>query len=159
MMTVAWVIVLGLLILYFSNWESNRYNPNQKPNSQQNDSANIVRLQRNRHHHYITNGTINQQPVTFLLDTGATDVVIAENLAAQLNLKKGADQFAITANGTIKVYRTMIPELRIGSITLTNIRASINPAMRDTEILLGMSALKDIEFTQRGEQLTLKQYR
>jgi len=65
----------------------------------------------------------------------------------------------MTANGTITVHNTTLATLSIGNITLSNVSASINPAMHDLEILLGMSALKDIEFTQRGDQLTLKQYR
>jgi len=38
------------------------------------------------------------------------------------------------------------------------VRASINPAMQASQILLGMSALKQIEFIQRGDSLTLTQY-
>jgi len=36
--------------------------------------------------------------------------------------------------------------------------ASINPAMGQQEVLLGMSFLKHLEFTQRGNTLTLRQY-
>ena len=36
------------------------------------------------------------------------------------------------------------------------IGASINPGMHDMDILLGMSVLKHVEFTQRGDTLILK---
>jgi aspartyl protease family protein len=59
----------------------------------------------------------------------------------------------------VTVFDTQLDQLSIGDITLKNVNASINPSMDMGEILLGMSALKEIEFTQRGDQLTLKQYR
>jgi len=159
MIILAWCAVLGLLVLFFGHWESIAYNPNQTPSSQQSSTENTVVLQRNRYHHYVTQGAINQTEVTFLLDTGATDVVIPEHIADDLGLQKGRQQQALTANGVITVYGTRLTQLAIGDITLNNVNASINPAMKNDEILLGMSALKSIEFTQRGDQLTLKQYR
>jgi aspartyl protease family protein len=160
MMVLAWAVLLGLLITFFSHWEQQAYNPNASPTSTQDAAENTVTLQRNRYHHYVTTGTINDHSVVFLLDTGASDVVIPEALANAIGLSKGAAEYARTANGTITVYKTQLQQLTIGRITLHNISASINPAMKKYEgILLGMSALKNIEFTQRGDQLTLRQYR
>jgi aspartyl protease family protein len=73
-------------------------------------------------------------------------------------LTRGVPGQAITANGTVDVYSTMIDRLQIGSITLFQVRASINMGMEQDQILLGMSALKNIEFTHRDGTLTLKQY-
>ena len=61
-----------------------------------------------------------------------------------------------TANGSLRVAQTYINELKLGDIRLTNVRANLNPGMQDNEILLGMSALKQLEFTQRGDWLILK---
>jgi len=158
MMALAWAVILGLLMMFFYHWEQNAYNPNTQPESSTTDTLNRVILERNKYHHYITQGKINDDNVIFLLDTGASDVVIPEALAATLKLKKGARHYANTANGTIDIYRTQIQQLSIGNITLYNVNASINPHMNGMEVLLGMSALKNIEFTQRGNQLTLKQY-
>ena len=122
MMMLAWVVLLGLLAFGFSRWENNAFNPNLSPESAQNSTANTVILQRNRYHHYVTQGTINDKSVVFLLDTGATDVVIPEAIANNIGLSKGAQQFARTANGTITVYKATLQQLTIGSITLYNIR-------------------------------------
>ena len=159
MMLLAWAIILGLLIMYFSSLEENAYNPNSHPDGDQTATVNTVILKRNRYDHYVTKGLINQQSVVFLLDTGASDVVLPEEIAKTLNLTRGTAKYANTANGTITVYNTRLNELTIGTITLYDVEASINPFMDGNEILLGMSALRDIEFTQRGQQLTLKQYR
>jgi len=47
--------------------------------------------------------------------------------------------------------------LQIGDIVLDNVKASIIPTMQGEEILLGMSALKQVEFRQKGDFLTLIQ--
>jgi aspartyl protease family protein len=115
-------------------------------------------LTSNHQHHYVAPGFINNQPVIFMLDTGASDVVIPQPLARRLGLKARGSSLAQTANGVITVHGTLLDSLQLGPITLHNVRASINPAMRDQEILLGMSALRQLEFSQRDGQLTIRQH-
>ena len=158
MLIMAWLVALGLLTLFFNRWEENRNNPNQSPNASENNGIREVILEGNRRHHYLANGHINGKPVTFLLDTGATDVVIPGDLARELKLKAGAKGYAQTANGVVEIMATRLDKLTLGNIHLNNVRASINPAMQDQAILLGMSALKQVEFTQRNGQLILRQY-
>ena len=50
-----------------------------------------VTLQQNRQGHYVTNGAINGTQVTFLLDTGATQVSIPGHIAETLSLQAGAN--------------------------------------------------------------------
>ena len=57
----------------------------------------------------------------------------------------------------VTVYSTSVDELLIGNIVLHDVQASITPSMPGDTILLGMSALKQIEFTQRDNTLTLRQ--
>jgi aspartyl protease family protein len=54
------------------------------------------------------------------------------------------------------VAQTNIQRLSIGDIQLDNVRANLNPGFKANEILLGMSALKQLEFTQKGEWLVLR---
>lgn len=157
MMAAAFLIALGLLTMFFSGVEEQQRNPNQAPDSIYRGNLIEVVLERNRQGHYLVVGEINRQRAEFLLDTGATDVVIPERIAESLGLRKGRAGRAMTANGPVTVYDTNIDELKIGEITLRDVNASINPGMGNQEILLGMSALKQIEFVQRGSQLTLRQ--
>lgn len=158
MLIAAWVIALGLLTAFFGRWESNQYNPNTRIQGEEQNNIKEVVLESNRQHHYVATGLINGKEVVFLLDTGASDVVVSAQLARKLGLKRGATSYALTANGTVKVYRTRLRTLDLGVIHLRDVRASINPGMSGDEVLLGMSALKHVEFTQRGTQLTLRQY-
>ena len=158
MMLFAWVIGLLMLTKVFDFWGDKQINPNQSPSSAVSaEGMREVVLQRNRFNHYVTSGRINGTKVQFMLDTGASDVVVPAKLARKLNLAEGRAGYARTANGTIKIYATTLDSLQIGDITLRNVRASINPHM-DDGILLGMSALSSIEFVQKGDKLTLRQY-
>ena len=158
MFVLAWIALIVLLVGFFHQQLSHQFNPNQQLQSQTSSPGiNEVILEPNRQHHYILNGLINGHSVVFLLDTGATDVVIPQHMAQKLQLKVGRKQYASTANGTISVYSTQLNSIDIGGIVLTNIRASINPAMKEEVILLGMSALREIEFAQRGDTLLLRQ--
>jgi aspartyl protease family protein len=116
-----------------------------------------VTLLQNRHGHYVSQGTIDGIPVTFLLDTGATEVSIPAHIADKLNLSSQGNYRVQTANGSVTVYKTQIEQLSLGNIFLYNVAAHINPAMKSNEILLGMSALKRVEFRQTGKQLILRE--
>ncbi len=154
MLIVAWILVLIILTYIFGNWEEKQYNPNQTP--ELNETGELI-LERNRYNHYVASGSINGYEVVFLLDTGATDVAIPEKLARKIGLEKGRRGKAVTANGIAEIFDTQINSLQMGNITLYDVPASINPGMTGKEVLLGMSALKDLEFTQRGSTLTIRQ--
>lgn len=158
MLFIAWSIGLLLLVLGFGRWEQDQYNPNRELQVLDAGYVREVTLNSNRLHHYVASGEINGKPVTFLLDTGASDVVVPARLAAKLHLQPGAPAYAMTANGRVEIRRTTIDELSLGPIRLHQVRASINPGMNGNEVLLGMSALHQIELIQRGNQLTLRQY-
>jgi aspartyl protease family protein len=158
MTVLAWLVVLGLLSAFFSGWLEERNNPNQQVRSQMRaDGVREVVLRQNRAGHYVANGAINGHSVTFLLDTGATSVSVPANVARRLGLKSGAPLRARTANGTITTYATRLDNVRLGNIQLENVRADINPHMRGEEVLLGMSFLRKLEFTQRNRELTIRQ--
>lgn len=152
-----WIALMIMLFFLFGDLLERDYNPNKKVTSQQSGEQRTVTLKRNRYGHYVTQGTINNHSVTLLLDTGASDISIPEKIAKKLNLKYGREQRYQTANGIIIGNLTMLNNVSIGNIKLRNVKASINPKMKGDEILLGMSFLKFIEFTQRGDTLILRQ--
>lgn len=159
MLAIAWLLLLGAATLAFNDWLGQRQNPNQKPRTQvADDGQQAVILQANHQHHYFAKARFNGVQATLLVDTGATDVVLPEGLARKLGLPRGPASIANTANGRIEVYSTVIEEIVIGGIVLRKVKASINPAMASDEpVLLGMSALKNIEWRQRDGELLLIQ--
>lgn len=152
-----WIVLLVLVYFLFNTLLEDDYNPNQSVITQQIENQREVILKRNRYGHYVALGKINNQPVTFLLDTGASDISIPDKIAKKLKLHYGQQRRYQTANGIIIGNLTMLNQVSIGDIQLKDVRASINPKMNNDEILLGMSFLKFIEFTQRGDTLILRQ--
>ncbi len=153
-----WILLVALLTLMFSDILERQYNPNQELISQQDTSGAEVSLKRNKYGHYVASGLINGQPVVFMLDTGATHVAIPAPVADRLGLKRGQEVTYQTAKGPAIAYATVLEQVSLGDIQVRNVRASINPHMNNEEVLLGMSFLKQLEFTQRGDTLTLRQY-
>lgn len=157
---LAWLLGLALLSWLFAGLEQTEKNPNQSVQTRISaEGQREVTLTRNRFGHYVSSGKINGRKVTFLLDTGASDVSIPESLAYELGLERGPEQRYQTANGLITGYLTRVHRISIGDIELYDVRASINPHTTDNDILLGMSFLNQLDYSQRGNQLILRAYR
>ena len=156
MYLLAWLCGLALLVFVFQDLLDEQINPNQQPRSEFQNGQAVVYLQRNRAGHYVVDGEINGQQVTFMVDTGATNVSIPAHLQQQLALTPRGQGIARTANGTVPIKFTQINNLTIGDIKLRDVPASLNPGMQSDQILLGMSVLRQLEFTQRGDTLILK---
>uniref|UniRef100_A0A486XMM1 Transporter n=1 Tax=Rheinheimera sp. BAL341 TaxID=1708203 RepID=A0A486XMM1_9GAMM len=156
---IAWLIAMLLLFLFFQDTLQKQLNPNQQLNSVQGSRGETrTVLIRNKSGHYVGTALVNNQPVDFMLDTGATTVAIAAATAEKLRLPFGQPMQVNTANGLTTAFASRIDRLQLGDIVLTNIQASIVPNLAGTEILLGMSALKQLEFHQQGNQLSLIQH-
>jgi len=157
MIIAAWILLLVLLTWFFNDRLEQQHNPNrQLSRTTATDEVPEVRLQRNRYGHYVASGEINGQPVEFMLDTGATDVSIPVNIADRLGLKRGRQVSYQTANGRVNAWQTVADEIRLGPLRLGPVRASINPHVKNDSVLLGMSFLKQLDFNQQGNTLTLK---
>ena len=72
MLLIAWLLIMGGLYWFFSDWNAKQANPNTARvlSLQQGE----VTLARNGAGHYVAEGEINGRRVVFLLDTGATAV-------------------------------------------------------------------------------------
>lgn len=152
MLVAAWLGIFVAAFLFFRQWGSEQFNPNEQVKSR---GGEIV-LEANRSGHYVASGEINGEAVTFLLDTGATQVALSSSLANRLGLKRKAQVAIDTANGRVAGYQTRLDRVKLGDIELNNIGALVTDGIRDDVVLLGMSFLKHVEFTQRGSVLILR---
>lgn len=158
MYVLASILVLALLTLLFSDAIDRQRNPNRRPASVDTSGyAKSIILQRNRAGHYVVNGWVNGRTAEFLLDTGATAVAVSTSFAKHAGLRKGARTQAVTANGMTTAYATNIDSLIIGEIEEHNVAASIIPRLPGRQVLLGMSFLKRLDFSQRDDMLILTQ--
>jgi aspartyl protease family protein len=157
MFAIMWVVILGMLTLFFQDRWRSSYNPNQAVTTRSEGGVKTVILEANRGHHYVASGAINGESVTFLLDTGATDIAVPAGIAERAGLPRGQPVTFQTANGTARGYRTELDRVELGGIVVRNVRGSINPNMSERVVLLGMTFLRELEFTQRDGQLVLRQ--
>jgi clan AA aspartic protease (TIGR02281 family) len=94
--------------------------------------------------HFLVEAVVNGAPVTFLVDTGASDVMLttadAERLGFRPENLRFTQRFA-TANGEVRAAPVVLREVRIGQFSLFDMPASVNEAPLRVS-LLGMSFLK-----------------
>jgi aspartyl protease family protein len=115
----------------------------------------MIVLQRDRSGHYVADGEINGFEVTFLVDTGATDVALPEAAARRMGLEFGPEMVVMTAAGPMKAWMTRLDRVSLGGLALTNVRGTITRGPLD-EVLLGMSFLRHFRITQQGDRLLIE---
>jgi len=157
MTVIAWIIFLLILMSVFDYLLTQRNNPNQNIATTVSGPVKEIELLRNPYGHYVATGTINSYDVTFLLDTGASDIAIPESLADEIGLTKGPAITVKTANGNTMAYRTRLDSVALGDIKLHDLNATILMNISGDEVLLGMNFLKHFEITQKGNTLTIRQ--
>lgn len=157
MTILAWLAFLTMLFVIFDDQLLQRNNPNQKVATTLNGYQKEIVLQRNAYGHYVTSGTINNYEVTFLLDTGATNIAIPETVAKEIGLREGYAMVVKTANGDAKAFSTRLDQVAIGDIRLYDLNATILSNITGKEVLLGMNFLKHFEIIQKGQTLTIRQ--
>ena len=123
-------------------------------------TSETVRISRDSVGQYRMRGALNDHMVDFLVDTGASVVALSERQAQQMGLdyKSGQRGTVQTAQGNANAYFLLLERVTLGGITRRQVRATVIEGMYPTDVLLGMSFLKHIEFTQRGNTLILRQY-
>jgi clan AA aspartic protease (TIGR02281 family) len=80
-----------------------------------------------------------------LVDTGATAVVLCRNMARSLGLKPGKPARVATVNGQASAEWTLLASIEIAkTITIPTVRAMVMIKQDCDEIILGMSALREL---------------
>ncbi|EIK52827.1 aspartyl protease [Stutzerimonas stutzeri TS44] len=109
--------------------------------------------------HYWIAGSINGQPVQFLVDTGATSVAINENQARRLGIDHrtaGQPLLVNTANGTAKAWRVRLNSVKVGAIDVLGVEAVVLEGESPSEALLGMSFLGRVSWREEQGVLRLE---
>ncbi len=108
--------------------------------------------------HFVTPGAINGSSVMFLLDTGASSVVLPAGEAKRMGINYRAGQMmgASTANGVIPAWRVMFDSVRVGNINLNQVEGLVVETGMPA-VLLGMSFLNRMDMRREGQIMTLTQ--
>ncbi len=109
--------------------------------------------------HYYVTGQVNGKAVRFLVDTGASEIVLSPGDAARLGVDIGSLRFGgeyETANGIGRGAAYKADSLAVGPIAFADVPMSINQAPMRTS-LLGMAFFKRLDsFEFKGDRLYLR---
>jgi aspartyl protease family protein len=116
----------------------------------------LVTLSADARGHFVTEGSVNGNPVRFLVDTGATSVVLPGRDAERLGLdyRKGERGLNQTANGVVATYSVTLDSVRLGDIEVTAVEAVVIEQGLNIA-LLGMSFLNRVEMKREGQSMVL----
>jgi len=110
-------------------------------------------LKADRQGHFRGTALINNVPMPFTIDTGATYTTVPSVLANNANLPIGEISQTRTANGLTQELVTQIDSLKLGNAEIKNIRANVNYKLE--EVLIGMNTLKLFSMSVQDNTMTL----
>jgi aspartyl protease family protein len=106
--------------------------------------------------HFFTDGAVNGVFVRFMVDTGATVVVLPSAEASRLGIdyRRGQRGVMQTAAGPADGYVIRLDRIKVGAIELTNVDAVVMEQGLAIA-LLGMSFLNRVEMKRDGQTMML----
>lgn len=118
-----------------------------------------ARVYRDSQGSFTATGSINGFAVRFLVDTGASAVVISATLAKRLNIDytRGTLVSVATASGIELGYQINFSQVGLGNITQDNVSGLVLTGDAPHIALLGMSFLNRINLRNEADALILEQ--
>lgn len=116
-----------------------------------------VEVRKGPDNHFRLTLLINNVPVDFLVDTGASQVVLTQEDAQRVGLNPDNLAYigtAFTANGEVATAPVRLDRVDLGDIRDTRVRASVNSGAMENS-LLGMSYLSRFESIEIRQDLLI----
>jgi aspartyl protease family protein len=114
----------------------------------------VLNLQRVVGGHYAVEGSINQVPINFMVDTGATITAVSSDFAKHAGVTDCEPYKTQTANGVVNVCLGTAREMTIGQFRLKNVKVSYSNGLGNT-FLLGMNVIGQFRMEQQGDVMRL----
>lgn len=154
MIVVAWMLVGGVVWVAMDGWVQRRENPNAGL-AQVAVSESVV-LKRNAVGHFVAPGRLNGVPVTFLIDTGATNVALPLGVARAVGVERGPALRTATAAGVTAAYATRLASVELAGLAANDVAGVIVPDMPGDTVLLGMSFLSRFAISMEGGEMHIR---
>lgn len=137
-----WVLIFAMVIIAygFRDVLTGELFPNRA--IQTSDEA--IEIRRSRDGHFHARLELEGTPVSFIVDTGASQIVLSLDDAERIGIDPDRLSFtgrASTANGTVRIAPIYLDSVRFGPFEERNVQASVNEGELHTS-LLGMSYLE-----------------
>ena len=126
--------------------------------SDQNGSAVLIRKSLNGH--FEAAGAVNGEPVSFLIDTGATSIVLTHDDALRIGFSDDDLSYTLvinTANGQAHAAAIRLETVTIGPLIRSGLRAMVAEPGRLDQSLLGMNFISSLTaFEMRRDEVILR---
>lgn len=148
-MLVFWFAVMGLVYLVMTHV--------LKPKLAQVQANGDLVIARARDGHFYADGLVNGQPVSFMVDTGASLVSVSVPVAQAAGLQGGVPTTFHTANGSHAGRVVDGVVVAVGPLRVTNVRVGVGLQMQDErQALLGQSFLSKFDISMAQNQMVLR---
>jgi len=130
----------------------------EKGSSQGKPLETEIQLERNASGMFFTKGSVNGKPLDFMIDTGATGIVISEPQAKSLKIDYvNSKQVVVsTASKRNKAYMITLDSVWVEGIVVNNVMAFVTKGKFPEIALLGNSFLHRLNMVQSGNMMLLK---
>lgn len=105
--------------------------------------------------HFYIDGAVNGTAVSFVVDTGASNVTVGGRWARQAGLSEGLPAFFNTANGRVEGRLVPRQKVRAACLEVDDITVAVSPGL-DEIGLLGQNFLRRFEVVQTARELRLR---
>lgn len=155
-MALAWGLIFVGVIAGYGLWNDVQ---RQAMRAQTVTDAGKIEVPRSADGHYYLTLTINGTELPFMVDTGASGLVLSLPDAEHLGIDPQSLAFlgeASTANGVVRTARVTLPLVELGSFRNENFRAYVTEGEMDGS-LLGMDYLGQFRIEVAGDRMILRQ--
>ena len=119
-----------------------------------------VRLDSDGHGQFRVEARVDGRPIDFMVDTGASSVVLRESSAAKLGIFPRPSEYigrTSTANGIAKFAPVRLNRIEVNGINVYDVNAAVMPDEALGVNLLGMTFLSRVKFSHDRGRLVLEQ--
>lgn len=144
-----WLVVMGLLYLAMDRA--------LKPAPVVVTASGDLVIPKSRNGHFHVAGEVNGQPVNFMVDTGASLVVVSEAFARRAGLPEGAPVTFRTANGELPGRVVQGVPVAVGPVAVSAVRVGVGlVGGAADDALLGQSFLSQFDITLGRDEMVLR---
>lgn len=151
---LAWVMIFVGLAAGYALWQDVQ----RDASLAQRVEGEAIMLPRAPDGHYYTTLEVGGVPLRFLVDTGASAVVLTQADARAVGIDPGSlsfDGLAETANGTVRTARVALPPVRLEGVEQPAVGADVTDGELD-QSLLGMEFLGRFRIEIAGDRMVLR---
>lgn len=144
-----WMVVMGVLYALMTHY--------LKPKPVTVTAKGELVIPKARDGHFYAAGTVNGRAVMFMVDTGASLVVVSDAFARSAGVPEGLPTTFRTANGDLQGRIVKDVPVTLGPIRVSGVRVGVGLVGGDEDAaLLGQSFLSKFDITMTKEQMTLR---